>query len=97
PCLAPVPYTTLFRSNRRGSRDRPVAVLCVGPERHRSAGGAGRAGGRGARPRPRGEVRGGTDARAGGGLSHVRRLPDGLSPPPARDRKSTRLNSSHVK
>src|SRR5690606_41978346 len=75
------PYTTLFRSKERRRRGRGVAGCAV----------------------PAAALRGQHDARTGGGgrADPARRLgADGRHLPaagPDRDRKSTRLNSSHVK
>src|SRR5690606_42081919 len=87
------PYTTLFRSEKR---PRPGDV---GPEGADCRGRPGSDGERGAGPHARG-------GRSPGGLlphppGGARRAaagdPSAGSPAAARDRKSTRLNSSHVK
>src|SRR5690606_40233036 len=80
------PYTTLFRSARAGARAREAA-----------AGRGLRGDARRARPAGAGGVRLAVGHRRGGG-----RAAAGAGPPHARrgrgeDRKSTRLNSSHVK
>src|SRR3712207_8907151 len=80
PRSTPFPYTTLFRSRRRGRPPRLGAGAAGGPGDHRA---------------PRG-LRGGIGA--GGALERGAAEPPGArgAAGSRKDRKSTRLNSSHA-
>src|SRR3712207_9183598 len=86
-----LPYTTLFRSRSGGAGLRGGGA--VGAQRRlAAAAAAGRRAGDGVAGGQRAPAAGGDERRRGG----IRRCPGAVPSSARRDRKSTRLNSSHA-